>query len=290
MHKRAGRWSLRVALSVSFTLAVLGCGSDKEETNNNDEGADQTLGETAIVVVVNPVQNEGHTADLPAVYGDDREGIVIDSEPGDSATTNDTGLGVLDEVPEGDLSLNFTGGSSLPFNVLQAGDVYDLAVGYDGTQVEAFPNFPIRYAVGGTILEFGTDADPALLGEALDTDDSIVYLRDAFVGDLNITGENVIFFGEGFAERDVVIDGNVLVSGGGVRIRGFTITGDIIVNGNNFGMAYSVVRGTTEIKGNAVAFLRNTFCGNVTVPSSSASLLDNRGLEPLLEVTPEECP
>ena len=91
-------------------------------------------------------------------------------------------------------------------------------------------------------------------------------------------------------ERDVIIDGNVQVSGGNVRIRGFTITGDVVVNGNTFGMAYSVVRGSTDIRGNAVAFLRNSFCGTVRVPSSSASLLDNRGMAPLNDVTEVECP
>lgn len=31
----------------------------------------------------------------------------------------------------------------------------------------------------------------------------------------------------------------------------------------------------------ALAFLRNTFCGAVQVPSSNASLLDNAGMDPL---------
>lgn len=123
------------------------------------------------------------------------------------------------------------------------------------------------------------------------TDDGLVFFRTgSYVGDLTITGENVIFFGEGFAEREVVIDGSILVSGGNVRIRGFTSTGNVVVNGNTFGMAYSVVRGSTGIRGNAVAFLRNSFCGTVRVPSSNASLLDNRGMAPLNEVTPAACP
>jgi hypothetical protein len=41
------------------------------------------------------------------------------------------------------------------------------------------------------------------------------------------------------------------------------------------------VRGATNITGNGAAFLRNTFCGAVAVPSSNASLLDNDGLDPL---------
>lgn len=279
-----------VSQVLAISLIAVACG-DSEKTPNDDSGADQSFGDTALVTVVNPIENEGHTGDAPAAHDTTREGISVDAEPGDSAMTDATGLAVLDDVGEGELSLTFGGRPSMPFSVLGEGDVYDLAVGYDGSAVEIFPNFPIRYAVGGTIIELGSDADADEVAEALGTDDSIVFFRTgSHVGDLTITGENVIFFGEGFAEREVVIDGSILVSGGNVRIRGFTVTGDVVVNGNTFGMAYSIVRGRTDIRGNAVAFLRNTFCGAVSVPSSSASLLDNRGMAPLEEVTAAECP
>ncbi|MBW2254074.1 MAG: hypothetical protein JRI25_05680 [Deltaproteobacteria bacterium] len=45
-------------------------------------------------------------------------------------------------------------------------------------------------------------------------------------------------------------------------------------------MSFSVVQGTASITGNRAAFLRNDFRGTATVPSSSATLLDNRGLPP----------
>jgi hypothetical protein len=282
---------MKASVSLGMALSLTAACGDSEKTQSDDSGADQSLGDTALVTVVNPIENEGHTADAPSAYDTAREGIAVDAEPGDSAMTDPTGLAVLDDVGEGELSLTFGGRPSMPFSVIEAGDVYDLAVAYDGSAVEIFPNFPIRYAVGGTIIELGSDADAGEVAEALGTDDSLVFFRTgSYVGDLTITGENVIFFGEGFAERDVVIDGSVLVSGGNVRIRGFTITGNVVVNGNTFGMAYSVVRGSTDIRGNAVAFLRNSFCGTVRVPSSSASLLDNRGMAPLNDVTPAECP
>jgi hypothetical protein len=57
------------------------------------------------------------------------------------------------------------------------------------------------------------------------------------------------------------------------------------------GLSFSVVRGTTTITGNGGAFLRNVFCGAVTVPSSNATLLDNTGLAPIASPLPAAlCP
>ncbi len=68
------------------------------------------------------------------------------------------------------------------------------------------------------------------------------------------------------------------------ELRGLTITGDLTANGNNFGISFSVVLGGTDIKGNAGAFVRNVFCGSATVPSSNATLLDNFGIEPSMDL------
>jgi hypothetical protein len=59
--------------------------------------------------------------------------------------------------------------------------------------------------------------------------------------------------------------------------------------GNNFGMSFTEVRGMASITGNGGAFLRNVFCGPVSVPTDSAALLDNYGLEPLMTVPAGAC-
>jgi hypothetical protein len=170
----------------------------------------------------------------------------------------------------------------LPFTVPSAGDVYDLAVAYDGATATPFPNFPIRYGVGGSIVVFDSRASPAAVAEALSTDGNIVFFRNGrFVGDLNISGSDVILFGEDLTGREAVIDGSVTVNGTGVRIRGFTITGNVNVPGNDFGMAFATVHGTTHLNGNGIALLRNVLCGAATVPSGNASLLDNAGPVPI---------
>jgi hypothetical protein len=279
-------------LALIYALATA-CGGDSDEkegatgvgNGTGTEEGDVRLGETTIVAVVNPVPNQGNTAPLPAAHTPAlRADVPIDADPGGQAVTNATGLGVVQGLDAGPLDLLFgpAPGAALPFTVVRDGDVYDLAVGYDGTNVQAIQNFPIRYPIASDIIQIGATATPRDLAGALETNGTtVVVSMGRYVGDLTITGDDVLFFGEGFTERAVVIDGSVRVRGTGVRIRGFTITGDLIVEGNLFGMGFTVVQGSTDIRGNAVAFLRNAFCGDVTVPSSSASLFDNEGMPPL---------
>jgi hypothetical protein len=234
--------------------------------------------------------NEGNTTAIPQSASALRAGVGLDAQPGGTGTTDSSGLAVIIDLPEGGLNVIFDGGPWLPFTVAASGDVYDLAVAYNGEEVAAYPNFAIRYGVGGDIVRFSSDADAAEVSMALSTRDNIVFFRNGlYRGDLLITGDNVIFFGEGFTERQVVIDGSVEIRGTGVRIRGFTITGDVRVLGNDFGMAFSIVQGRTDVLGNSVALLRNALCGPVTVPSSNATLLDNEGIAPLTNVDPAYC-
>jgi hypothetical protein len=270
-------------------LVALGAAADCGDDGND---GDLPFGDTAVVVIVNPVVNDGNTVSVPAAYDETVvEGVEVDAQPGDRDTSDAEGIAVLDQLESGELDVAFDSGASLPLSILAAGDVLDLAVAYDGNTVTPFESFPIVYGVGGEILEFSSDADPAVVADALSTDGNIVFFENGtFVGDLLISGDDVIFFGEGFTDREVVIDGSVEVRGTGVRIRGFTITGDLEVWGNQFGMAFSVVRGATSINGNSVGFLANHFCGAVSVPSSSAALLHNYGMAPLGEPPAGICP
>lgn len=277
---------LWLALCAAIAIAAAGCGDDG---GGGGDGADVPFGETALVTVVNPVPNEGHTAAVPASLGETRGGVRVDADPGGDDVTGDEGLAVVGGIELGELELGFEGGPVLPFTVVADGDVYDLAVAYDGDTVTAFDNFPIRYPVGGEVVTFGEDADPGAVDDAVDVDGSVVFFEGPFTGNLTIEGTDVLLFGEGFTDRDILIDGSIEVRGTRVRIRGFTITGDVTVFGNEFGMAFSVVQGQTQINGDSVAFLRNAFCEGAAVPSSSASLLDNTGLAPLPDPDPLLC-
>lgn len=266
-----------------FLILGAGCGSDGADP-------DKPFGDTAIVVV-NPAENEGNTAEPPAFVGTDVADVGVDANPGGAASTDTMGLAVLGDLSVGSTDLVIGGGpASVSLDIIADGDVYDAAVAYDGdgNQAAFYPGFPIRYGVGGDIVVIGSDEDPA---QALSTDNTIVFFENGVhVGDLTITGEDVILFGEGIEEPSVVVDGNVEVRGGQVRIRGVTITGDLTVFGNNFGMAFSVVQGDTQLNGQAISFLRNVFCLGANVPSSNAALYANQGLPPFAAPEPPVCP
>lgn len=246
------------------------------------------FGATSVVVVVNPPANEQNTAEVPAFVGTDVADVLVDADPGDEASTDITGLAVLGELSAGPTDLILDNGPVAALDIISSGDVYDVAVAYDGNQAGFYTGFPIRYGVGGEIVEIATEADAT---EALNTDDTIVFFEDGVhVGNLVIEGSNVTLFGEGFAEGSVVVDGDVEVRGGFVRIRGVTITGNLTVFGNNFGMSFSVVEGITQLNGQSISFLRNIFCQGATVPSSNAALFDNQGIAPFPAPGAPTCP
>lgn len=279
---------MRALWLVGFCLVLgAGCGS-------NGVDPDKPFGDTRVVVVVNPEENEGNTAQPPAVVGSEVEDVGVDANPGGAATTDEMGLAVVGGLSVGSTDLVLGGGpASVGFEVVGDGDVYDAAVAYsdDGSQAAFYSGFPIRYGVGGDIVVIGSDEDPAQAQQALSTDNTIVFFENGeYVGDLTITGEDVILFGEGIEEPSVVVDGNIEVRGGNVRIRGVTITGDLTVFGNNFGMAFSVVQGATQLNGQAISFLRNVFCQGANVPSSNAALYANEGLPPFEAPEPPVCP
>lgn len=285
-----------IAFSGVLLLALPACGgppppgsTSAGATATAGDTADVPAGSTVVVAVVNPVVNTPHNTGTPSAYGDVREGIDVDPEPGGAAVTVD-GLAVAD-VPVGSIDL-FIGPAVLPLDVSAEGDVIDAAIAFRGDTAAYFANTPIRYSVaqdGGAVFFHPDDPFGEITG-ALGEDDAVVVLHPGvYVGDLVITGERVLLFGEGWSEYAVVIDGSVTANGNGVRLRGVTITGDLAAKGNNFGISFSRVLGTTNITGQAGAFLRNVFCGPTVVPSSNATLLDNYGVPPIATPPPGAC-
>lgn len=293
---RQSLWILGLA-SLCFAP---GCGGDDDDDpegkagsggSTQKDGGDVTVGTTALVAILNPMVNDSHAADTPDELGTDRDGIEVNADPGESAVTSGDGLAVVD-VPVGDIGVLVGSAPALGLTVLAEGDVYDAAIAYDGTGAAFFANTPIRYPVGEKSGAHFYDPATSFteINNRLGQDSTVVVLRPGtYVGNLDIRGEGVLLFGEGWSDRDVVLDGDVTVNGGNVRIRGVTIQGDLTSNGNGFGISFSLVRGVTNIKGNAGAFLRNVFCGNATVPSSSATLLDNHGVPPLTTLPEGVC-
>lgn len=287
--------SSRRSVFLVFALSLVFAGCKEEETpDTNLDDADLPAGSTAIVVILNPVSNDGHSVGLPNITGSTRGGVAVDAAPGGEDVTDDTGLAVLG-VEVGLTTMSFSdidAPPALDLDVLAAGDVYDAAVAFDGGAAEYFELTPIRYSVGqgsgAVFIEPGTPIGD--IEDQLSVDEVVVVLRPGvYVGDLTITGRGVLLFGEGFSKSNVIIDGSVSALGEAVRLRGLTITGNVTSAGNNFGMSFSEVRGTASITGNGGAFLRNVFCGQVTIPTDNAALLDNYGIAPLLTLPDGAC-
>jgi hypothetical protein len=290
----------RVLVSALVLSLCNGCKDDPPpdgtaETGGDDAPADLPAGSTAIVVIVNPVVNDGHQTGVPSVLTEVRDEVDVDAEPGGDGITDLTGLTVVEAEP-GPTVLRFgpddDDQAELGLSVVADGDVYDAPVAWDGVAAEGFDGTPIRYAVGNASGAIFLDPETPLLQieDELAEDEAVVVLRPGvYVGDLTIRGRDVLLFGEGFSEAAVTIDGSIQASGEAVRLRGLSVEGDVVAEGNNFGMSFMVVRGETRITGNGGAFLRNVFCGDVVIPSGSATLLDNYGLAPLADVPAERC-
>jgi hypothetical protein len=279
---------------LALSLATASACNNEDEPTDEAGDVDLPAGSTAIVVVLNPVPNVGHSVSLPGITGTAREGVAVVATPGGDDLTNASGIAVVG-AEVGLTALRISDADAAPeltLDVLAAGDVYDAAVAYDGAGAEYFELTPIRYAVGsgsGAIfIEPGASITD--IEAELEIDDAVVVLRSGvYTGDVEIRGRGVLLFGEGFSESSVVLEGSVAVMGEAVRLRGLTIEGDVTSAGNNFGMSFSEVRGSASITGNGGAFLRNVFCGQVSIPTDNAALLDNYGLEPLTSLPEGAC-
>jgi hypothetical protein len=273
--------------------AATGCGGgDDDDNNNNTSGpdtVDNLLGDTALVAIINPVVNTGHTTGVPSITGTERNAIPVEANPGDAAVS-ENGIAV---VGTGTGAVEVTvGNAMLGHNVLVAGDVYDAPIAFDGTTAEFYPNTPVRYPIGaasGAVL-FGPADALADVQAKLGLDNTVVVLRGGtYTGDITIDGTGTMLYGLDFLNNAVMINGSVTVNGAQVRLRGVTVTGDLTVKGNDFGISFSTVEGNTSINGNAGAFVRNVFCGTTVVPTSNATLLDNFGLEPITTIPAGAC-
>jgi hypothetical protein len=227
---------------------------------------------TSAIVVMNPVINQGSSTTVAT--GTARSGIPVRAGDAAAVPTDSGGLALLEGLPTGSVPIRVEG-ASVPLDVVQDKDLYDVVVAWDGSTLRhVIP--PVRYPIGAvTVVEPGGN-----LASALAADDAVVVLKPGtYSGNLELRASRVLLFGA-WSEDDgplSIIEGDVTVQGGGNRIRGVKITGRLTSSANNFSAAFNDV-GSTTLTGNAVSLLRNRFTGTATVPSTNAVLLDNGGL------------
>lgn len=267
-----------------WALSLLACATLFTACSKDDDGEDvnpdltaggMNFGETtSAVVVINPVINEGSTTTLTP--GTARKDVAVRIGDMPVQTTDAMGLAVFNDIPTGTQNLHFDE-ASLSFDVMQQGELYDLIVSYTGDAAYVVP--VVRYPIGGEVrvLQPGDD-----ISAAAAEDNAVILLEEgSYTGDVLVSGEGVLIFGhwDPVEGPQSVIEGNLSFNGGSGRIRGLQVNQTITVNANSFSAAFSHFN-NADLKGNDMVLLRNTFSGeNVTVPSSSAVLVDNFGIQ-----------
>ena len=253
-------------------LVAFSC--SKDDPTPPDAGGSDFGQITSTVVIVNPTINEGSTTTV--VPGTQREGVSITAGSLSPVSTDATGLAVIKGLPTGTVPLQYESGS-IDLSVIQDKELYDVVISYTSSGVtEIIP--AIRYPIGGTVVNVKPGDD---LNTAVTEDGTIVFMEPGtYEGDLIINAQGVLLFGS-WDEVDgsvSIINGTLKVNGGNVRMRGVTINSLTTVNANGFSAAFCEFN-DASISGNSVSLLRNIFNGtNVSVPSSSAILLDNENI------------
>lgn len=261
-------------LLFSFTIiSFFSCNKDSDPTPPDAAGTE--FGKiTSAVVIVNPVINEGSTTSIQP--GIQRDGVDITAGDLETVSTNNTGLAVVKELPTGTVPFSFSSGD-IDLNVVQEKELYDIVVSYKPDGVQEIIS-SVRYPIGGEVVRVSPGDD---LTSAVVNDGAIVFLDSGvYETSLVINAEGVLLFGSWDEKEgsEVTLKGTLKVNGGNVRMRGVTVDSLTTVNANGFSAAFCEFN-NANISGNSVSLIRNIFNGTeVSVPSSSAVLVDNENL------------
>lgn len=271
-------WNLGLA-AVSVILMAGACGGEED---NTIDPTDVKFGDTAIIVVVNPVVNDANGKQVPAP-GPARAGVRLTTDDGVSAITDAAGIAVLGPLTPGVRTITAEGDDvSGSFTVdIGDGELRELALASEGSRAEIMVDIDYRSARVTEILPTMTIDE---VNDALAVSDTLVFFRSGlYEGNLDFSGSRVTLFGEGVLGGEVVLDGDILVSGSDSRIRGTLITGNLDIPASGVGISFSQVEGAVTAEGSDATLLANAFCGTASVTGSGAIALGNAGLEPTIE-------
>ena len=266
---------LRSTSPALLVLLVAACGGSE----GGIDPTDVRFGDTALVVVVNPVINEANRHQVPAP-GSVRAGVELRSDDGVSGTTGADGIAVLAPLSAGSRTITVSGGGvDGSFTVMMAaGALREVALAADGARVE--PMLDLDYK-SDRVVEITPAMTNAQVNDALRTSDRVVFLAGGvYAGDLDFSGSRVTLFGEGVLGGTVTLQGNVAMSGSDCRIRGARITGNLTIPASGTGLSFSRVDGTTTSTGSDSTLLANALCGAATITGSGSFVVGNAGAAP----------
>lgn len=255
-------------------LTLAACG-------DNDNPTEVTLGETTLVVLVNPTVNTANQVSVPAP-GTARADVTVSVAGGPSSSTSATGVAVLAPVPAGSRTVTMSGGGAtgqLTASITNR-DLREIAVALGSAGASEMAN--VVYSFGGEVVEVSSSMTTQQINAELAKSNLIVLFRSGnYTGNYVFAGSNVTLFGEGTSGGTVTINGSVTVSGSRNRMRGTRINGDLNVPGSDFGMSFSRVSGSFTMAGSDGTLLNNAFCGTTTISGSGARLIGNAGMAPI---------
>jgi hypothetical protein len=265
-------------LSLSALLAA-GAGACGDDSPDSMDPGDLRFDVTTLVVVVNPVINDGTRVPLPTP-GSPRGGITVSDADGPAVTTDDSGIAVLAPMPTGIRTILVAGGGvDGSFDVtIGPGALREVAVAAEGPRVELMTS--LEYAPD-RIMELSPAVTAAQINDALRVSDRVVFLTGGvYTGDLDLSASRVTLFGQGVLGGKVTLQGNVTLSAKDSRIRGAHITGTLTVPASSTAVSFSRVDGGATVGGTDAIVLQNDLCGGAAITGSGVFALGNRGVAP----------
>lgn len=258
-----------------LVIALLGCGDD-----NPTKPLTVTLGETSIVIVVNPPVNDSDniTAVTPGVQ---REGIEVRLDGGSVKTTDEDGVAVFGPVVPGNHTLSLSGNDGSGDLAVTIGDqdLLEIVVAVNGGVTRMNE---IRYPFGGPVFEFSPADHPDSIAVALGTSNAIILLGGGtYSMDLTFSGSNLTLFGAGITGGQVTINGAVSIEGSNNRIRGAHCLQTVDIPGSSCGLVFSRVDGAFTAIGSSASVIQNRFCDTPNITGSDPTVLGNYGASPL---------
>lgn len=266
------------AVLLSFALWLTACGAAPVPSSQGPTAV--VLGETTLLVVVNPVVNDRNQKTI-AMPGTLREGIVVSVDGGASVLTGTDGIAVLAKVSPGDRVLSFSNSSAtVPVTVVDR-ELRELAVSISGDGAQLISD--VRYPFAGLqVLEVDPQMPITQVNAALNGSNRIVlFSGGTYTGDIVFSGSGVTLFGAGVTGGAVSINGKVEMNGSNNRIRGTRIGGNLLMNGGSNGLSFSSTVQELRSDGSSAVFVGNRICGAVAITGTNLTFLGNAGLAPL---------
>ncbi|KAB2887592.1 MAG: hypothetical protein F9K40_21245 [Kofleriaceae bacterium] len=266
----------RALLCVSLVAA---CGGGDDD--GTIDPTDVPFGTTAIVVVVNPLINDGNSAGGIAEPGAIVADVTLTTDDGVTATTGADGIAVLAPVTAGTRTITVSGavdGGTFTVTVAD-GTLREVALATEAGRAELMVSIDYK---SDQAFEVTPTMSIDEVNGVLAVSDRVVFFRGGnYTGDLDFSGSRVTLFGEGVLGGAVVLDGNMTVSGSDSRIRGAHITGSLTMPASKIGLAFSRVDGAVTSEGSDVMMVANALCGAESVTGSGTVMIGNHGAAPI---------